>query len=136
VTNVDSGGPAIAEPPPTQIAELIDVIQKVTVLIREQAQDLGRSKRFRRLISSLDGPGIEASDETADRPALPYWLTQVDEIIAPLERTFIDQLVAAYSLDPRRFEELGLTVSSSAWRLKHAGFQSLMRMPSSHLPRT
>jgi hypothetical protein len=120
--NVDPGGPAIAEPPPTEIAELIEVIRKVTVLIVEQANDLGRSKRFRRLIASLDGPGIEASDETAGRPALLHWLTQVDEIITPLERTFIDQLVAAYSLDPPRFEQLGLTASSPAWRLKHAAF--------------
>jgi hypothetical protein len=120
--NVDPGGPAIGEPPPTQIAELIDVIRNVTVLVKEQAKDLERSKRLRRLISSLDGPGIEASDETAGRPALLYWLTQVDEIIAPLERAFIDQLVAAYSLDPARFEDLGLTANSPAWRLKHAGF--------------
>lgn len=120
--NVDPGGPAIAEPPPPEIAELIDVIQSVTVLIKEQAKDLGRSKRLQRLISSLRGPGIGASDETAGRPALLHWLTQVDEIIAPLERAFIDRLVAAYSLDPSRFEELGLTASSPAWRLKHAGF--------------
>ena len=121
MTNVDPGGPALAEPPP-QIAELIDVIRKVTVLIKEQAKDLGRSKRLQRLILSLDGPGIEASDETAGRPALLYWLSQVDEIIAPLELAFTDRLVAAYSLDPPRFEELGLTASSPAWRLKHAGF--------------
>ena len=120
--NVDPGGPAIAEPPPTQIAELINVIRNVTVLAKEQAMDLGRSRRFRRLISSLDGPGLGASDETAGRPALLYWLSQVDEIIAPLERAFIDQLVAAYADDPARFEDLGLTASSPAWRLKHAGF--------------
>jgi hypothetical protein len=31
-------------------------------------------------------------------------------------------LVAAYSDDPSRFEQLGLTANSPAWRLKHAGF--------------
>ncbi len=93
------GGPAIAEPPPTQIVELIDVVQSVMVLVKEQAKDLGRSKRLRRLISSLDGPGIRGSDETDGRPALLYWLSRVDEIIDPLERTFVGELLDAYSLD-------------------------------------
>jgi hypothetical protein len=121
VTTVDLGGPAIAEPPP-QIQELIGVIRQVTVLIKEQARDLGRSRRLRRLISSLDGPGIGASEATEGRPALLYWLSRIDEIIDPLETTFINQLVAAYSVDPARFEALGLTANTSAWRLKHAAF--------------
>jgi hypothetical protein len=121
-SNVDPGGPAIAEPPPTEIAELIDVIHDVTKLVKQQAADLVRSKRLQRLISSLDGPGIGASAETAGRPALLYWLTQVDGIIGPLEQAFTDQLVATYSLDPDRFDDLGLTATSPAWRLKHAGF--------------
>lgn len=119
---VDPGGPAIAEPPPTQIAELIDVIRNVTVLVKEQAKDLRQSKRLRRLISSLDAPGIEGSDETEGRPALLYWLSRVDEIIDPLERIFVDQLLDAYSLDARSFEALGLTADGPAWRLKHAAF--------------
>lgn len=45
-----------------------------------------------------------------------------DRIISPLEQTFVDQLVAAYLFDPDSFERLGLTASSPAWRLKHAGF--------------
>jgi hypothetical protein len=49
-------------------------------------------------------------------------LSQIDEIIDPPETTFIDQLVAAYSADPARFEALGLTASTPAWRLKHAAF--------------
>jgi hypothetical protein len=122
--NVDPGGPAISGPPPAQIAELIDVIRNVTKLVKAQAKDLGRSKRLQRLILSLDGLGIEGSDETAGQPALLYWLSQVDEIITPLEEAFIDQLVAAYGVDPTRFEDLGLTVDSPAWRLKHAGFSA------------
>ena len=118
---VDPGGPAIAEPP-TQISELIDVIQNITLLIKQQAKDLGRSKRLRRLMSSLDGPGIGASHETEGRPALLHWLSQVDAIIDPLERTFIDQLQTAHSLDPSSFDVLGLSANSPAWRLKHAGF--------------
>lgn len=121
MTTVDPGGPAIAEPPP-QIQELIGVIRQVTVLIKEQARDLGRSRRLRRLISSLDGPGIGASGATEGRPALLYWLSRIDEIIGPLETTFINQLVTAYSVDPARFEALGLTADTPAWRLKHAAF--------------
>jgi hypothetical protein len=45
VTNVDPGGSAIAEPPP-QIEELIGVVRKIADLIKEQAKDLGRSKRL------------------------------------------------------------------------------------------
>jgi hypothetical protein len=120
--NVDPGGPAIGEPPPAQITELIDVIRNVTVLVKEQANDLGRSKRLRRLILSLDGPGIAATDETTGRPALLHWLTQVGGIITPLEEVFINELVTGYLADPPRFEQLGLTATSPAWRLKHAGF--------------
>ena len=121
MTTIDQGGPVIADPPP-QIQELIGVIRQVTVLIKGQTGDLGKSKRLRRLISSLDGPGIGASEATGGRPALLFWLSRIDEIIDPLETAFIGQLMEAYSSDPARFEALGLTADSPAWRLKHAAF--------------
>jgi hypothetical protein len=77
---------------------------------------------LRSLISRLDGPGIGASGETENRPVLLYWLSRIDEIIDPLETIFINQLVAAYAVDPARFEALGLTANTPAWRLKHAAF--------------
>jgi hypothetical protein len=134
MTHVDPGGSAVVEPPPPEIDELIGVIRNITKLMKDQARDLSRSKRLRRLILSLDGPGIGPTNETAGRPALLHWLSKVDEIIEPLETTFIDQLVAAYSSDPQRFEVLGLTANSPAWRLKHAGFsvaEAYARQPPS-----
>jgi len=119
---VNVGGPATGDPPP-QIEELINVIRSITALVKAQANDLGRSKRFRRLISSLNGPGVEPAEGIGDeRPALLYWLSQVDEIIDPLEVTFINELISAYSANSESFRQLGLTADSPAWRLKHAGY--------------
>jgi len=122
MTTLDTGDLSIADQPPPDIEELIDVIRKITVLIKEQARDLSRSKRLRRLISSFDASVIAASVETAGRPALLHWLSQVGTIVEPLEREFIDQLRDAFSSNPSRFEDLGLTSNSAAWHLKQAGF--------------
>jgi hypothetical protein len=120
--DVNLGSPGTADPPP-QIQELINVIRSVTALVKAQANDLSRSKRFRRLISSLNRPAVEPAEGIDDeRPALLYWLFRVDEIIDPLEVIFINELIAAYSADPDRFRQLGLTVDSPAWRLKQAGY--------------
>ena len=131
----DAGGAQVVGPPPDDIDQFIEVIHTATDLMKRQAGDLVRSKRFRRLVASQAGepwfrplgapvvPEDPRLDDPVQDPAILHWLKRVSLIVEPLEESFIAALRSAYAEDPERFASLGLSNNSAAWKFKHAALE-------------
>jgi hypothetical protein len=138
-----------AAPPPLDdgrpregIDELIELITTVTRLMKDQANDLLRSKRFQRFATKYR-PSPRPTNPpqlVSAKPPLLYSLEpeQFVPLIDALEEQLRFQLTSAYASNPGLFQNLGLTVGSDAWRLKYAAFQTATvyaDSPSSFLKR-
>lgn len=130
MANVGTAPPPVVDgPPPAEgIDELIDLIKTVTRLMKGQANDLLRSKRFQRFATRYQPSPrpTNPSQTVTAKPPLLYSLEaeQFVPLIDTLDEELRRQLTSAYESNPVRFQNLGLTVDSDPWRLKYAAFQT------------